>query len=95
MTNVKIINGALVPHPSTVMNGLSQLLEQLRSDPRRAAAFRTNPRAVLGAHGFNEDIQNEVISEDAVLEVRDHCEETCVNTCIITSCTFTKCYLTI
>jgi hypothetical protein len=95
MANAKVINGTIVPDPSTVMDGVTQLLQQLRTDPQRAAAFRTNPRAVLGAHGYNEDIQNEVIAGDASLEVIGGCRSTCTNSCLITDCMLTSCTITI
>jgi hypothetical protein len=89
MASVKIINGAIAPDHATALAVVSQFVDQLRADPQRLVAFRSNPRGALGALGLNEDIQNEVMVDAATAKEAD-CLFTCVTTCWFTDCAITN-----
>jgi hypothetical protein len=86
----KAKNGVIVPSEEDVKKVIAKLRREMKGNPRRFAAFKRNPRAMLGALGLNEDVQAELIREMGLATALPCIFTNCHITCIFTKCISTR-----
>lgn len=59
----KIANGYFLPTPDAARALIKSLRKAVANDPDLAKRLKSNPRKVLGDHGFARELQNEFLRE--------------------------------
>jgi hypothetical protein len=64
MTNLHLAAARLNnPNLNEVLTAVNQIMLEVKTNPELNAKFRAEPRKFLGALGFNEDLQREILLE--------------------------------
>jgi hypothetical protein len=89
----EIVDGVIYPSKADVEKVVAKLQSEVKSNPKIAEKFKTNPRGTLAAFGLNEDVQNELLHDMHIKPVEG---EWCIITSIgcLQTCWFTACALT-
>lgn len=74
-----VAHGVLVPGANVVKAMFAALQSDINSNPQLAEQWKQNPAAVMAARGYNQDLQNEVLSAQGT-SVPESCFITCNNT---------------
>jgi hypothetical protein len=64
------------------LSAVQQIMAEVKQNPVLMQKFQTDPRRLLGAFGFNEDLQRELIGDKPGL--MSDCMWTCWSTCSYT-----------
>src|SRR5271156_880299 len=71
-----VAHGALVPGANLIKAMFAALQADINSNPQLAEQWKQNPAAVMAARGYNQDLQNEVLSAQGP-SVPENCYLTC------------------
>jgi hypothetical protein len=88
----KLVDGVLYPSLADVRKAVDRIQKEIKSHSKFSDELKANPRAVLGAFGISEDVQNELLS-DMALETHEDCYITCTTTCWFTRCVITTIHI--
>jgi hypothetical protein len=85
MTNLHLAATRLNnPDLNEVLTAVNQIMLEVKTNPELNAKFRAEPRKFLGALGFNEDLQRELLQGTGGLGINaDICINSCFWTCVI------------
>ncbi|HHW4415802.1 hypothetical protein HV198_13800 [Citrobacter freundii] len=83
--SVNIQNATIIPSVDAVKEFAKQLLDELKADPAKDAAFKSFPREFLARRGLCHDLQNELLSDIGTVEAAG-----CMETCLCTGCCVTE-----
>jgi hypothetical protein len=76
-----VVHGILAPGANIIQAMLAALQADLNSDQQLAARWKQNPASIMAERGYNQDLQNEVLSSQGI-----SVPEACGFTCFVTDC---------
>ena len=89
----KLVDGVLYPSLADVRQAVDRIQKEIKSHSKFSDELKANPRAVLGAFGISEDVQNELLSDMAIESHGVSCYITCLTTCWFTNCVITSIHI--
>ncbi len=89
----KLVDGVLYPSLADVRKAVDRIQKEIKSNSKFSHELKASPRAVLGAFGISEDVQNELLSDMAIETHASSCYITCITTCWFTNCVITSIHI--
>ncbi|MGO9158429.1 hypothetical protein [Mycobacterium sp.] len=74
-----VVHGVLFPGANVIKAMFAALQADINSNPQLADRWKQNPAAVMAERGYNQDLQNEVLSAQGT-SVPESCFVTCQQT---------------